>query len=108
WWQQVRDEKRGGRGDPLPEGWVYGNALGMTLICLLFFEWVPLATLTFPFSVISRPAEFVPAVFFALAFFGFFQKGSWRHDSFEHWMLVSLLIASLAHGAFMAFSQQRY
>jgi PAS domain S-box-containing protein len=108
WWQQVRDEKKGGRGDPLPEGWVYGNALLMTLICLLFFEWVPLATLTFPSNLISRPAEFVPALFFGVAFFGFFRKGSWRHDSFEHWMLVSLLISGLAHGAFMAFSAQRY
>jgi PAS domain S-box-containing protein len=105
WRQQMRQEEG---AEALPEGWVYANALIMTLVCLLFFEWVPLGTLTYPFSAISRPAEFVPALFFGLAFFGFFRKGSWRHDSFEHWMLVSLLIAALAHGAFMAFSAQRY
>ena len=109
WRRQVRDEEESEhRGETLPETWVYGNALLMTLLCLLFFEWVPLGTLTFPFRAISRPAEFVPATFFALAFFGFLRKGSWRHDSFEHWMLVSLLIAALAHGAFMAFSEQRF
>jgi PAS domain S-box-containing protein len=103
WRQQVRHER-----DPLPEKWVYANALLMTLICLLFFEWVPLRTLTFPFSTITRPAELVPAAFFALAAIGFYRKGTWRNDSFEHWMLVSLLIGALAHGAFMAFSAQRY
>jgi PAS domain S-box-containing protein len=105
WRQEVRDE---GRAEALPEAWIYGNALLMTLLSLLFFEWVPLGTLTFPFRAISRPAEFLPALFFALAFLGFLAKGSWRRDSFEHWMLVSLLISALAHGAFMAFSEQRY
>ncbi|MGE0159214.1 MAG: PAS domain S-box protein [Gemmatimonadales bacterium] len=109
WRQQVREEGREeGRVETLPEAWVYGNALLMTLVCLLFFEWVPLGTLTFPFRAISRPAELLPASFFALAFFGFLKKGSWRHDSFEHWLLVSLLISALAHGSFMAFSEQRY
>jgi PAS domain S-box-containing protein len=107
WRQQVRDEKDAA---PLPEGWVYANALLMTLLCLFFFEWVmPLrTTLTFPFRAINRPAEFLPALFFLLAFLGFIVKGSWRRDTFDHWMLVSLLIATLAHGAFMAFSEQRY
>lgn len=105
WRQEVREE---GRSESLPEAWVYGNALLMTLLCLIFFEWVPLGTLTFPFRAISRPAEFLPALFFALAFLGFVAKGSWRRDSFEHWMLVSLLISTLAHGVFMAFSEQRY
>ncbi len=105
WRQEVRDE---GRAESLPEVWVYGNALFMTLLCLVFFEWVPLGTLTFPFRTISRPAEFLPALFFALAFLGFVAKGSWRRDSFEHWLLVSLLISALAHGAFMSFSEQRY
>jgi PAS domain S-box-containing protein len=106
WRQQVRED----RAERLPEGWVYANALFMTLLCLLFFEWVmPLRTsLTFPFRTINRPAEFVPALFFVLAFLGFLLKGSWRRDPFEHWMLVSLLISALAHGAFMAFSEQRY
>ncbi len=105
WRQEVREK---GRSEPLPEVWVYGNALFLTLLCLLFFEWVPLGTLTFPFRAISRPAEFLPALFFLLAFLGFVAKGSWRRDSFEHWMLVSLLISTLAHGVFMAFSEQRY
>lgn len=102
-----RQEERGG-GETVPERWIYGTALFMTVANLLFFEWVPLGTLTFPFRAVARPAEFVPAVFFALAFAGFLRKGDWRRDAFEHWMLASLLIASMAHAAFMAFSHQRF
>jgi PAS domain S-box-containing protein len=104
WRQEVRE----GGGEAIPEAWVYGTALFMTLSNLLFFQWVPLGTLTFPFRAIARPSEFIPAALFAAAFFGFLRKGGWRTDPFEHWLLVSLLIASLAHGAFMAFSAQRY
>jgi PAS domain S-box-containing protein len=104
WRQEVRE----GGGETVPEEWVYVTALVMAVSNLLFFEWVPLGTLTYPFQPIPRPAEFIPATFFAAAFFGFLRKGSWRRDPFEHWLLVSLLISALAHGAFMAFSVQRY
>jgi PAS domain S-box-containing protein len=105
-WRQEEEEE--GIGESIPEGWVYGTALFMTLSNLLFFEWVPLGTLTFPLRTIARPSEFIPATFFALTFVGFLRKGSWRTDAFEHWMLVSLLIAAMAHGGFMAFSEQRF
>jgi PAS domain S-box-containing protein len=104
WRQEVRE----GGGETVPEEWVYGTALVMAISNLLFFEWVPLGTLTYPFQPIPRPAEFIPATLFAAAFVGFLRKGSWRRDAFEHWLLASLLISTLAHGGFMAFSEQRY
>ena len=104
WRQEVRD----GTTDTRPEGAVYGTALVLTVLNLLFFEWVPLQQATFPTHVLSRRAELVPALFFLLAFLGFLQKGDWRRDPFEHWLLVSLLISFMAHGGFMAFSDQRY
>jgi PAS domain S-box-containing protein len=104
WRQEVRE----GGGEVFPETWVYATALVMAVSNLLFFEWVPLGTMTFPFRPIPRPLEFLPAGLFAAAFVGFFTKGSWRRDAFEHWLLVSLLIAALAHAAYMAFSVQRY
>ncbi|MDA0329939.1 MAG: PAS domain S-box protein [Gemmatimonadetes bacterium] len=104
-WRQ--DERGTGEGS-ISEVSVYATALVLTLSNLLFFELVPLQSLTSPTDLVSRPAELVPALFFAVSFIGFYRKGSWRRDQFEHWMLVSLLISMLAHGAFMAFSQQRF
>jgi PAS domain S-box-containing protein len=104
-----RQSVRVGREEEgISEGSVYGMALVFTLAYLLFFEYVPLTNLTFPFQAISRPAEFIPAALFLLAFVGFVRKGWWRRDPFEHWLLVSLLISVLAHAAFMAFSEQRF
>ena len=104
WRQEVRE----GAAEMAPEGTVYGTALVLTVLNLLFFEWVPLEQATFPTHVLSRRAELLPALFFLLAFVGFLHKGDWKRDAFEHWLLVSLLISVMAHGAFMAFSDQRY
>ncbi len=97
WRQEDRDE------EAIPEASVYMTALFLTIANLLFFEYIPLARLS-ALGPIDRPAEIVPALFFALAFIGFYRKNSWRRDPFEHWMMVSLLIGVLIHGAFMAFS----
>ena len=103
-----RQEIRADEGEGISERSVYATAVVLTIAYLLFFQYAPLAQMTFPFQAISRPAEFIPAVFFLLAFGGFLRKGTWRRDPFEHWLLVSLLIATLAHAAFMAFSEQRF
>ncbi len=94
WRQEIRED----RGEVLPEASVYVTALIMTISFLLFFEWVPLTQATFPFQAVTRPAEFIPALLFLLAFLGFLWKGGWRRDPFEHWLLVSLLISVLLHG----------
>ena len=103
-----RQEVRGSREEGISEGPVYLTALFLTVANLLLFDYVPLRFIFFPSGFVTRPAELLPAAFFLFAFLGFYRKGSWRRDPFEHWLLVSLLIGVLAHGAFMAFSWQRY
>jgi PAS domain S-box-containing protein len=100
-----RQEVRSPGGESLPEGSVYLTALSLTVANLLFFDYIPLRSLD-PVFLLEQPGELVPTIFFALSFVGFYRKGSWRRDQFEHWLLVSLLIAALTHGAFMAFSEQ--
>jgi hypothetical protein len=100
WRQEVREAG----GEVMPEGSVYVMAFIMTIINLLFFELVPLGVVSSPAWIVPRPFELFPALLFLLAFIGFYRKGSWRRDSFEHWLLVSLLLAVLAHGVFMALS----
>lgn len=99
-----RREVKTGQAEGFSEVSVYGTALLLTFVNLLFFDYTQPGVLLRPGSLIARPAEFVPALFFALAFWGFYKKKRWRRDQFEHWMMVSLLLASLAHAAFMVFS----
>lgn len=103
-----RQEVRGGKGEAVHEGSIYATALVLTLVNLFFFEWVPLTRAHYPDLLLSRPGELLPALFFLLAFGGFYAKGTWRRDAFEHWLLVSLLISGMAHLAYMSQSQARF
>jgi len=103
-----RQERKEGEGEAVHEGSVYAYALGLTLLNLFFFEWVPLSRAHVPGLWMMRPAEYVPGLFFLLSFVGYFAKGAWRRDAFEHWLLISVLIATMAHVAYMSFSQNRF
>jgi len=104
-----RQEVRGDGSEVVPEAWVYGTALGMTIINLLFFESVaPARPLADPRWLVTRPLELVPALLFGATFVGFYRKRSWTRDPFEHWMLVALILSAGAHAAYMAFSSSRF
>ncbi len=98
----------GGEREAFPESSVYVMALVMTVTNLLFFEAVPRRALTYPLWVVNRPWELLPGLLFLATFVGFYRKDRWRRDPFEHWMLVSLLLSTGAHAAFMAFSVHRF
>lgn len=104
WRQEVRE----GEGEAVHEGSVYATALILTLVNLFFFEVVPLTEAHFTELPVTRPAEYLPGLFFLLAFLGYLAKGAWKRDAFEHWLLVSLLISTLDHAAFMSQSEQRF
>ena len=42
--------------------------------------------------------------FFLLALVGYLRKGSWRTDDFEHWLVLSLIVAFMGQAMFMSFS----
>ncbi len=105
WRQEVRE----GEGESVHEGSVYAIALTLTLVNLFFFEWVPQTrTAHYPFLGVSRPAEFLPGIFFLLAFLGYMAKGTWKRDAFEYWLLISLLISTMVHFVYMSMSEERF
>ncbi|MGD8321877.1 MAG: response regulator, partial [Gemmatimonadota bacterium] len=103
-----RQEMKEG-GSEVQEGSVYVTALLLTLVNLFFFRWVPQQRMAhFITFGVQRPAEFLPGIFFFLAFVGYWVKGAWRRDAFEHWLMVSLLIASALHILYMSQSAVRF
>ena len=105
WRQEVRE----GEGETVHEGSVYAIALTLTLVNLFFFEWVPQTkTAHWDRFGVSRPAEFLPGIFFLLAFLGYWAKGTWKRDAFEYWLLISLLISTMVHFAYMPLSGERF
>ncbi|MDD1621605.1 MAG: diguanylate cyclase [Methylococcaceae bacterium] len=88
---------------------VFGATALATLGSFLFFLIVPLPPSSFAEQALChRPFELGPAVFFFLALAGYLYKGDWRHDSFDHWLILSLIVGLATQTVFMPFSDQLY
>jgi PAS domain S-box-containing protein len=91
------------------ESVVYSLVGTWTLVNFLFFALVRLPPEAHhPALVVQRPAELVPAFFFGLAAVGYLRKRSWRTDDFEHWLVLSLIVAASSQLAYVSLSGSPY
>jgi signal transduction histidine kinase len=67
------------------------------LVSFLFFALVPLPSVNLPNFFIHHPTEMVPGAIFLLAAIGYYRKGTWRSDDFEHSILLSLVVLAISH-----------
>lgn len=103
WWVWRRETLQGEDGK-LHEKSIFLIVGAMTLSTFLFFAFFPLPPAYYPENIFGRPEEFVSAVFFLVALIGYYQKGKWKDSSFEHWIVLSLLIGFMSQVMFMPFS----
>lgn len=99
-----RRESRLGEAGRIREGTVYFWACVLPAASFAFFAFVPLPPAYYPDIPFHRPEEFVPAAFFLLALIGYLKKGHWKVDSFEHWLVLSIVIGLVGQTVFMSFS----
>ena len=99
-----RREDRIGEAGKLKEGTIYWAAGTLSLFSFIFFALLPLPRAHFPEIIFHRPQEFVSALFFLLALVGFLKKAHWKTDTFEHWLIMSLVIGLMAQVMYMSFS----
>ena len=107
-WLAWTREDRLGEAGRIGARSVYLIAGALTLASFLFFAFVPLPRAYYPEIWSHRPEEFVPALLFLLALVGYLRKGAWRHDAFEHWLVLSLVVGLVAQAAFMSHSGQLF
>ena len=107
WLAWVREQRLGKPGR-ISERTVYLTSGILTLASFLFFAFVPLPRAYYPEFIFHRPEEFLPAFFFLVALIGYLRKGEWRHDVFEHWLVLSLIVGFLGQTVFMSFSGQLF
>ncbi|WP_420906200.1 ATP-binding protein [Candidatus Magnetaquiglobus chichijimensis] len=88
--------------------WVLRGMGLFTLANLLFFMLMPLPRAIHPEWFVPRPQEWVPASLFLIALIGFLNKGNWRDNTFEHWLVLALLVNFWGEALFMATSDQLY
>lgn len=83
------------------ESYIYLGVSCLTLLVFLFFTLVELPPAYSSFSWAGRPAEFIPAILFLLAFIGLIEKGSWKEEHFEY-LLSLFLVVSMVIQFFVA------
>ncbi|HZD04863.1 MAG TPA: MASE3 domain-containing protein, partial [Longimicrobiales bacterium] len=102
-----RTQARKGRS-AIRDGSIYVTAAVLAALVFVFFAAAPLRPAYASPTVLSRPAELVPALFFLVTLVGYGRKGAWREDAFEHWLLVSLVLGFLVNGVFMVQARAPY
>lgn len=107
-WYFCWREKRLGESGKLDENWAYLLSSSFTLISFIFFAYMPLPRAYYPGHFFPRPQEFIAAFFFLLALIGFLRDGEWRKDSFEHWLILSLIVGFMGQAVFMSSSHKLY
>ncbi len=107
-WLAWTRETRMGESGRIGERSVYLAVGAFTIISFLFFALVPLPRAYYPEFMFHRPEEFVPALFFLLALVGYVRKGHWKHDEFEHWLVIALVVGFVSQAVFMSFSGQLF
>ncbi len=83
---------------------VYITVSLFTLGTIAFFTLYPLPRAYYPELYLGRPEEWGAALFFLLALVGYIRRGDWTHSSFQHWLVLSLLISFLTQLLFIATS----
>jgi len=83
------------------------SATGMATVAgFAFFAFVPLPQAHYPNLWFSRPQELIPAAFFLMALVGYLHKGYWKSSTFEHWLVLSLIVGFMGQAVFMSFSAE--
>ncbi|HZV97492.1 MAG TPA: diguanylate cyclase [Methylophilaceae bacterium] len=90
--------------NPSNEPRIYFLAASAILGCFAFIAFVSLPPGYFAHMAVSRPEEWLPALFFALALVGYLRQGAWRTVDIDHWMVLALITSLIGQIGFMAFS----
>ncbi len=103
WWAWKREDDLGEKGRIL-EGQVYSGVFIFTVISFFFFAFFPLPKAYYSEFFFGRPEEYIAAFFFFFALIGYLMRGNWRHEVWEHWIVISLIIGFMCQAMFMPFS----
>jgi len=107
-WGVWAGRRWGTASERISEAHIYVFGLSFTLASFLFFAFVPLPRAYYPELSVHRPEELVPAALFIAGLIGYIKKGEWRHDAFEHWLVLSLIVSLVGQLFLMPFSSQLF
>jgi len=90
-----------GKSDPKV---IYLLAMAFSLLSFLLLTLANLPLAYYPEFLIHRPQELLPALFFGMALFGYLKLGVWKHDAFNHWLVLFLIVSVVSQALVMPMS----
>ncbi len=99
-------QRRFGPAGRLPNTIIVSGSLALAVLCGLFFAFIPLPDAYVQNEYISRPADLLPAAIFGIALGAYLKKGDWAHGSFDHWIVLSLIVNTISQCILMPFSER--
>jgi signal transduction histidine kinase/soluble cytochrome b562 len=107
WLAWLRETKMGEWGK-MNEITVYIAGGVLTSAFIIFIIHSPFTRMNLPIKYFEKPFEFVPAFLFLFPLGAYLRKGQWENDSFEHWLLLSIIAGFMIHAMMMPFSGSFY
>ena len=100
-WAWRREQRLGAAGQ-ISERLVYAMVGLLTLASFLCFTLLPLPRAYYPEFFFGRPEEFIAGALFLVALMGYLHKSAWRHDQFENWLVLSLVLGFICQVVIMS------
>jgi PAS domain S-box-containing protein len=89
----------------IKESYVYCLMGLWTVATFILFAFVPVPQAFYPGRFISQPTDLIQVFLFTAATIGYFFKGAWKDDDFEHWLEISLIFGTAQHLGFLSHSK---
>ena len=83
--------------------------VGVTaLILFALFDIAPLQGDLYQGKIFARAREFLPAAFFLLSLIGYYRKGTWKSDPFEHWLILAMIVGFMGEAMLAPDSEENH
>jgi signal transduction histidine kinase/CheY-like chemotaxis protein len=103
-WLAWRREEGEADSSRLRGFWLYASFFLAAGVVMIFLVILPLPQTVQPIYRLGRIEIFISSTFSLTALIGYLDKGHWRYDSFEHWLILSLILSLAANVLFAPFS----
>ncbi len=70
---------------------VFSAIIILTIAFFAYFYQARLPGVNWPGFILIRPGSLVAGLLFLFTLIGFFRKGDWKQDIFEHWLMLGLV-----------------
>ena len=88
WWR----EQKYGRDSRITDRVVYWTVMAMALVLFALFDIASLRNSLPQSGLFIHGKNLLPPFFFLLSLAGYYRKGKWKSDPFEHWLIVGMIL----------------